>query len=177
MLVFPYFSYCNIVWGSNFQTYIQNLFTLQKRAISLICNLPQYSSSKANFREPNLLTLENINNIKFSCSCFVTTIIYFPNLLPWWSFLASKMTWAWQLQSKLHATWLLWQYMRNRYRWMNVFKFIYLNNEYVNGMMQLHWTQLNSILRTVQITRITLHCVKHIANSTVHLTPTFIATR
>jgi len=77
-LIFPYFSYCNIIWGSNYKTYLQNLFTVQKRAIRLICNLPRYSSSKASFRKLNLLTLENINRYQILLFMFR----YHHNLLP-----------------------------------------------------------------------------------------------
>src|SRR6218665_3448566 len=78
--IFPYFSYCNIIWGSNYKTYLQNLFTVQKRAIRLICNLPRYSSSKASFRNLNLLTLENINRPRYQILLFVFR--YHHNLLP-----------------------------------------------------------------------------------------------
>src|SRR6218665_4016712 len=60
-LIFPYFSYCNIIWGSNYKTHLYNLFILQKRAIRLICNLPRLSSTKASFCKLNLPTLNNIN--------------------------------------------------------------------------------------------------------------------
>ena len=63
-LIFPYFSYCNIIWGSNYKTYLKNLFTVQERAIRLIYDLPRYSSSKASFRKLNLLILENINKLR-----------------------------------------------------------------------------------------------------------------
>src|SRR6218665_431025 len=77
-LIFPYFSYCNIIWGSNYKTYLQNLITVQKRAIRLICNLPRYSSSKASFCKLNLLTLENINRYQILLFMFR----YHHNLLP-----------------------------------------------------------------------------------------------
>src|SRR6218665_848015 len=77
-LIFPYFSYCNIIWGSNYKTYFQNLFILQKRAIRLTCNLPRYLSSKASFCKLNLLTLENINRHQILLFMFC----YHHNLLP-----------------------------------------------------------------------------------------------
>ena len=38
-LIYPYLSYCNIVWGHNFKSYLHNLVTLQKRAVRIICHL------------------------------------------------------------------------------------------------------------------------------------------
>src|SRR6218665_3512543 len=77
-LIFHYSSYCNIIWGCNYKTYLQNLFTVQKRAIRLISDLPRYSSSKASFRKLNLLTLENINRYQILLFMFR----YHHNLLP-----------------------------------------------------------------------------------------------
>src|SRR6218665_860204 len=77
-LIFPYFSYCNIIWGSNYKTHLSNLFILQKRAIRLICNLPRFSSTKASFFKLNLLTLNNIN--KYQMLLFMFR--YHHSLLP-----------------------------------------------------------------------------------------------
>ena len=37
-LIEPYFSYCNIVWGSNNSVYLDQLFRKQKKAIRIISN-------------------------------------------------------------------------------------------------------------------------------------------
>src|SRR6218665_40606 len=60
-LIFPYFSYCNIIHSSKYKTHLYNLLILQKRAIRLICNLSRFSSTKASFCKLNLLTLNNMN--------------------------------------------------------------------------------------------------------------------
>jgi len=36
-LIFPYLSYCNIVWGSNYPSYLLHLVILQKRIIRIVC--------------------------------------------------------------------------------------------------------------------------------------------
>src|SRR6218665_1512586 len=41
-LIFPYLSYCNIVWGSNYKSSLKYLNTLHKRIIRIICGLPWY---------------------------------------------------------------------------------------------------------------------------------------
>lgn len=60
-LIYPYLSYCNIVWGHNFKSYLHNLITLQKRAVRIICHLPYYAGTQPSFRHHKILSLENIN--------------------------------------------------------------------------------------------------------------------
>src|SRR6218665_2878615 len=45
-LIFPYLSYCNIVWGSNYLSYLLPLVILQKRITRIVCNLPYLASTK-----------------------------------------------------------------------------------------------------------------------------------
>ena len=59
-LIYPYLSYCNIVWGHNFKSYLHNI-TLQKRAVRIICHLPYYAGTQLSFRHHKILSLENIN--------------------------------------------------------------------------------------------------------------------
>jgi len=61
-LIFPYLSYCNIVWGSNYPSYLLPLVILQKRIIRIVCNLPYLVSTKTCFFNLNILILDNINN-------------------------------------------------------------------------------------------------------------------
>src|SRR6218665_2375474 len=58
-LIFPYLSYCNIVWGSNYPSYLLPLVILQKRIIRIVCNLPCLASTKTCFFNFNILTLDN----------------------------------------------------------------------------------------------------------------------
>ena len=37
-LFHPYLSYCNEIWGNTYPSNVKCLFTLQKKAIRLICN-------------------------------------------------------------------------------------------------------------------------------------------
>src|SRR6218665_65111 len=60
-LIFPYLSYCNLLWGSNYKTYFNHLFNLQKRAIRIVGNIPWKSSIKLVLNKHNLLLLFNIN--------------------------------------------------------------------------------------------------------------------
>ena len=44
-LIFPYLSYCNIVWGSNYKSSPKYLNALHKRIIRIICGLPWHVST------------------------------------------------------------------------------------------------------------------------------------
>ena len=56
----PYFNYCAVVWGSNYQTHLDKLMKLQKRAIRIIMKKPFYHPTNALFVELNLLKLKDI---------------------------------------------------------------------------------------------------------------------
>src|SRR6218665_1120443 len=48
-LIFPYVSYCNIVWGASYKSHLHNLFVLQKRVVRMICKLPYLATSLPSF--------------------------------------------------------------------------------------------------------------------------------
>ena len=58
-LLFPYLCYCSIAWGSNYKSYFKH-----KRIIRIICGLTWYVhvSTKTNFHQLHLLTLDNTNS-------------------------------------------------------------------------------------------------------------------
>jgi len=77
-LIFPYLSYCNLLWGSNYKTYLNHLFNLQKRAIRIVCNIPWKSSIEPVLTKHNLLSLFKIN--KYQVYLFMYRLYH--NLLP-----------------------------------------------------------------------------------------------
>jgi hypothetical protein len=77
-LIFPYLSYCNISWGSNYPSRLKPLIILQKRAIRLICGVHWRSSSAPLYLSHMLLSLLNIN--KFQICLFMHR--YHQRLLP-----------------------------------------------------------------------------------------------
>jgi len=77
-LIFSYISYCNLLWGSNYKTYLNHLFNLQKRAIRIVCNTPWKSSIKPVLTKHNLFSLFNIN--KHQVYLFMYRLYH--NLLP-----------------------------------------------------------------------------------------------
>ena len=44
-LFHPYLSYCNEIWGNTYTSNVKCLFTLQKKAIRLICNADRLAQS------------------------------------------------------------------------------------------------------------------------------------
>src|SRR6218665_1384051 len=61
-LIFPYLSYCNIVWGASYKSHLHNLFIIQKRVIRMICKLPYLAPSSSSFTKLKLLTIKQINH-------------------------------------------------------------------------------------------------------------------
>lgn len=77
-LFFPYLSYCNICWGSNYSSRLKRLETLHKRAIRVTCLLGWTDSTKLIFKEYNILKLVDIT--KYQIGLFMYRYHY--RLLP-----------------------------------------------------------------------------------------------
>ena len=76
--VYPYYTYCNHIWGSSCSKNIKRLFVLQKKAIRIICHAHMRSNSEPLFREMKLLNVWQIN--KFLIGQFMYKSYH--NLLP-----------------------------------------------------------------------------------------------
>ena len=61
-LVYPYLSYCNIVWSSTYVTNLNRIFLLQKRAVRALTNAHYYSHTAPLFKQLRLLDIYNINS-------------------------------------------------------------------------------------------------------------------
>jgi len=77
-LVYPYLTYCNIVWGSACISSLTKLVSLQNRAIRLITRSPFRSSCNPLFASLKLLKLIDI--VKFQTAQFMFKVKY--HLLP-----------------------------------------------------------------------------------------------
>ena len=64
--VYPYFSYCNHVWGSSCSSNLNRLFLLQKRAIRVISSAKFRDHTDPIFKRLGLLKLSDINKYAFS---------------------------------------------------------------------------------------------------------------
>jgi len=77
-LIHPYFSYCNIVWGSQLTSKLDELFRIQKKAIRIITKKNWNEHTSSLFKSTNILKLCDLN--KFQVACFVYKCIH--NNLP-----------------------------------------------------------------------------------------------
>ena len=77
-LIYPYFTYCNIAWASNYPSKLIPLLTLQKRIIRIIFRLHPRAQTKDYFISNGFLNIYQIN--KFQTCLFIFT--YEHNLLP-----------------------------------------------------------------------------------------------
>jgi len=77
-LILPHLNYCNIVWGSTYQSTHNRLFILQKRALKICTFRDNRVSTDELFKDCNKISLMNIN--KTQISKFVYSFIN--NLLP-----------------------------------------------------------------------------------------------
>ena len=59
-LVLPYLSYCLVIWGSNYESNIQPIITVQKRAIRLVAGTGRLSHTSPLFRELKILKLHDL---------------------------------------------------------------------------------------------------------------------
>ena len=59
-LVLPYLSYCLVIWGSNYESNIQPIITVQKRAIRLVAGAGRLSHTSPLFRELKILKLPDL---------------------------------------------------------------------------------------------------------------------
>ena len=60
-LIYPYLTYCNIVWASTYHFHLDRLNTLQKRIIRIVFLLAFLSSTKSTFVNNNLLSIHQIH--------------------------------------------------------------------------------------------------------------------
>ena len=63
-LVYPYFSYCNLVWASNYNSRLNKLVVLQKRAVRILAKIPIAGHSKPYFQLYNILTIDQIKKLQ-----------------------------------------------------------------------------------------------------------------
>src|SRR5678816_3382868 len=60
-LVYPYLSYGNLVWASNYKTKLKRLLTLQKRVVRVLARAPFNSHTSALFQDLGIMRIDQIN--------------------------------------------------------------------------------------------------------------------
>jgi len=63
-LIYPYLTYCNMIWSATYKTRLRKLITLQKRAIRLIAGIRKLEHTRPYFLELKLLTLDQIRDFQ-----------------------------------------------------------------------------------------------------------------
>ena len=69
-LFHPYLSYCNEIWGNTYTSNVKCLFTLQKKAIRLICNADRLAHTNAMFKDMSILKLSEFVKYKTAIVMF-----------------------------------------------------------------------------------------------------------
>ena len=60
-IIYPYLIYCNLVWGNTYETILNHIFILQKRALRLINKVEFRAHTNDLFYENEILKLKDIN--------------------------------------------------------------------------------------------------------------------
>ena len=68
-LIFSYLNYCNVVWGSAYDSHLKPLIILQKKAVRVITNSAYDASSAPIFDSLKVLQLQKIH--KLNCCIFM----------------------------------------------------------------------------------------------------------
>ena len=63
-LIYPYLTYCNLVWASTYKTNLAKLVILQKRAVRYIANIPYRAHTEQKFIELQLLKIDDIRRMQ-----------------------------------------------------------------------------------------------------------------
>ena len=79
-LIFPYLTYCNIVWASTFPTYLHKLLLLQKRFVRVATFSKFCTPSAPLFLKCNILSIFDINT--FQSCIFIFKSMYMSSDLP-----------------------------------------------------------------------------------------------
>jgi len=65
-LMYPYLSYCNIVWASNYTSRLRGLSVLQRRAVRIVAGRSSTSHTINTFYDLWILVFDQINKLQIS---------------------------------------------------------------------------------------------------------------
>ena len=79
-LIYPYLTYCNIIWGATYPTHLHKLHMMQKR----FCRMATYNDWSAHsaplFKQLNILSIFNLN--KYQTCNFIFKVLFQPVSFP-----------------------------------------------------------------------------------------------
>ena len=67
-LIYPYLQYCNIAWASQYNTSVERIFILQKKALRNVCKKPWGAHTQQLFKLLHTLKLTDINRHQTCCN-------------------------------------------------------------------------------------------------------------
>lgn len=79
-LIYPYLSYCNLVWASTFPSTLKNIFILQKRFVRIATHSTQRTPSASLFVKLNILDIYHLNI--YQICIFMHRIQFNPGIIP-----------------------------------------------------------------------------------------------
>ena len=65
-LIYPYLTYCNLIWASTYVTNLQRIYLLQRRAVRAISKADYKASSKPRFANLKILDVFSIYSLQVS---------------------------------------------------------------------------------------------------------------
>ena len=95
-LIYPYLTYCNVVWSSTYVTNVKRLFLIQKRLVRVLTNADFTAHTAPLFYRLNLLDIYKITSYILLNLCIAIIIIYF--LLPFIIFSLLVVTYTLTIQ-------------------------------------------------------------------------------
>ena len=78
VLIFPYLTYCNLIWASTYVTNLQRIYLLQKWTVQLISKADYRAPHKPLFTKTKILDIFSIYSLQVSSFMY----LYYNNLLP-----------------------------------------------------------------------------------------------
>ena len=72
-LIYPYFNYCNLIWGSAASTHLESLVLLQKKAIRIISKVGYLDHTECLFKDHKMLAVPKIYD--YNCVKFIFQLL------------------------------------------------------------------------------------------------------
>jgi hypothetical protein len=83
-LIYPYMSYCNLVWASTYRSRLTVLITLQKRVVRIISNVPYRAHTVPLFHNLKILPFECINKFQVGLFMYKLQMHQIPTNFDYW---------------------------------------------------------------------------------------------
>ena len=78
-MIYPYLTYCHLVWGTTSASHVARISLLQKRAIRVICKSPRLSHTLPLFTETKIIPVNNLYKYLLSLFTYKLLSVTFPN--------------------------------------------------------------------------------------------------